>query len=144
MIFGFNTVRALAIAATIGFAFPIMAGASDGLRSASDGLRSGCDDPEILSQIQVRLQAGSESHDENSAIPRILATGLRYQALCEPLALTHDQCAGRAILSDGSEQRIFYTVTRRRGSALVAENIRLCSSWLPTRQIHSPTCTTVR
>jgi hypothetical protein len=40
---------------------------------------------------------------------------LRYQVFCEPLAMTHDQCSGDVVLSDGSVRKLLYSVERQFG-----------------------------
>jgi len=115
--------------------------------ASADGKRgvSRCQDQAILKRISDKFAwAERNTWHRGFVIDEIVSPNLRYQVNNGPTTIRHDHCTARAIMTDGSVRRIYYTVERRQGFASIGDNVQFCIVGLDPWRVHGAACSTVR
>lgn len=104
-----------------------------------------CGSQTVLKRIVDRFGwAERRTWHRGFQIDEIVSPRLRYQILRGPTAIRHDHCSARAMMTDGSVRRIYYSVERGMGFASIGDNVRFCIIGLDPWRVYGAACSTVR
>ena len=104
-----------------------------------------CENPSVLKRIVSKFGwAERRTWHRGFVIDEIISPRLRYQILNGPTSIKHDHCAARAVMTDGSIRRIYYSVERGMGFASIGNNVRFCIVGLDPWRVYGAACSTVR
>ncbi|HMB47991.1 MAG TPA: hypothetical protein VKN63_06915 [Afifellaceae bacterium] len=104
-----------------------------------------CHSQSVLNRIVGRFGwAERRTWHRGFQIEEIVSPQLRYQVLNGPTAIKHDHCSARAIMTNGTSRRIYYSIERGQGFASIGNNVRFCIVGLDPWRIYGAACSTVR
>jgi len=104
-----------------------------------------CQNQSVLKRIVSRFGwAERRTWHRGFEIDEIISPRLRYQILNGPTSIKHDHCSARAVMTDGSIRRIYYSVERGMGFASIGNNVRFCIVGLDPWRVYGAACSTIR
>jgi hypothetical protein len=104
-----------------------------------------CESERVLSDIVRRFGwAERRTWHRGFEIDEIISPRLRYQVTRGPTSIWHDHCTARAVMTDGTTRKIYYTVERGMGFASIGNYVRFCIVGLDPWRVYGAYCSTVR